>query len=52
MKEEKKERNLHSRDPALAGLDGKESEHGREAIVIVEVLPVNWILICYVIQIK
>ena len=31
----------YSRNPALAGLDGKESEHGREAIVVVEILPVN-----------
>ena len=27
------------RDPAFASLDGKESEHGVETIVVVEVLP-------------
>ena len=27
------------RDPAFASLDGKESEHGVETVVVVEVLP-------------
>ena len=30
-----------SRNPALAGLDGKESEHCGEAVVVVEVLPAH-----------
>ena len=29
----------NSRNPALAGLDGKEGEHRGEAVVVVEVLP-------------
>ena len=31
----------NSRNPALAGLDGKESEHRGEAVVVVEVLPAH-----------
>ena len=31
----------NSRNPALAGLDGKESEHCGEAVVVVEVLPAH-----------
>ena len=38
VKDEVKE-NCDSRDPALAGLHGKEGEHGIEAVVIVEVFP-------------
>ena len=30
-----------SRNPALTGLDGKESEHRGEAVVVVEVLPAH-----------
>ena len=38
VRDEVKE-NLDLRDPALAGLHGKEGEHGIEAVVIVEVFP-------------
>jgi hypothetical protein len=30
---------MYLHDPAFASLDGKESEHGVEAVVIVEILP-------------
>jgi hypothetical protein len=30
---------MYLRDPAFASLDGKESEHGVETVIIVEILP-------------
>ena len=39
--DEEEEEEEDSRNPALAGLDGKESEHRGEAVVVVEVLPAH-----------
>ena len=39
--DEEEEEEENSRNPALAGLDGKESEHCGEAVVVVEVLPAH-----------
>ena len=33
-------KNSDLRDPSLAGLDGKQCEHGNKAVVVVKVLPV------------
>jgi hypothetical protein len=30
---------MYLRDPAFASLDGKESEHGIETVIVVEILP-------------